>query len=196
MHTCNKLTVPKCSVSNWTEPFCLVAFAVSLRESDNKVTCYFFGASVFVSLWSFCGFQRYLTANIQRPVHQSIHLLKERKSSYIDSVAGHQLTGVEDASEHPALRKTDGHSSVGVLQQDLDAAGPSCRRRAHRVVFAPVSHQHTVVILSVNLRPEWDQRSATQRKGNVWTGKFTPEKPEHRVNPELPFTEEKHKWSN
>lgn len=71
------------------------------------------------------------------------------------------LTGVEDSGEHPALGERDGHSSVSVLQQDLAAARPRCRRRAHGVVVAPVSDQHAVIILRVNLREEQGQRSAT-----------------------------------
>lgn len=69
------------------------------------------------------------------------------------------LTGVEDSGEHPALGEADGDAGVGVLQQDLDAAGPRCRRGAHGVVVTPVPNQHTVIILRVKLRGEEGQRS-------------------------------------
>lgn len=76
-------------------------------------------------------------------------------------VTEHNLTGVEHSSEHPALGETHWHSSASVVQQDLGAARPSCRRRAHGVVVAPVSNQHAIIILRVNLREERGQRSVS-----------------------------------
>lgn len=63
-------------------------------------------------------------------------------------------TGVEDAGEHPALGEAHGHSAVKVLQQNLDTSCPGRRRRAHGVVVAPVSNQHAIIVLSIDLREE------------------------------------------
>lgn len=76
-------------------------------------------------------------------------------------VTEHNLTGVEHSSEHPALGETHRHSSASVVQQDLGAARPSCRRRAHGVVVTPVSNQYAIIILRVNLREERGQRSVS-----------------------------------
>lgn len=62
------------------------------------------------------------------------------------------LTGVEDSGEHPALGEADWDAGVGVLQQDLNAAGPGCWRSAHGVIITPVTNQHTIIILGVQLR--------------------------------------------
>lgn len=70
------------------------------------------------------------------------------------------LTGVEDSSEHPALAEADGDSSVHVLQQDPDTSCPRCWGLAHGEVLTPVAHQHTTVVLRVQLRGGGSERSA------------------------------------
>lgn len=98
-------------------------------------------------------------------IHPSLKLSKRPDVSPAFSkcnmVTEHNLTGVEHSSEHPALGETHRHSSVSVVQQDLDAARPSCRRHAHGVVVTPVSNQHAIIILRVHLREERGQRSVS-----------------------------------
>lgn len=63
-------------------------------------------------------------------------------------------TGVEDAGEYPALGKAHRYSSVKVLQQNLDTSCPRRWGRPHGVVVAPVSNQHAIIVLSIDLKEE------------------------------------------
>ena len=63
-----------------------------------------------------------------------------------------KLTGIQHASEHPTLCKRHRNAIlVVVLQKDLCAASPRGGCCAAAIVITPVTHQHPVIILRVDL---------------------------------------------
>ncbi|KAH3714694.1 hypothetical protein DPMN_057391 [Dreissena polymorpha] len=56
-----------------------------------------------------------------------------------------------NARENPALPILHGFARAHVLPEDLDAPSPGRRGGAVRVVTTPVSNQHTIVVLRVDL---------------------------------------------
>lgn len=55
------------------------------------------------------------------------------------------------SGKHPALSEFDRLSSLEVLVEDFDGAGPGSWSDARRVLAGPVAHQHSGVVVRVDL---------------------------------------------